>query len=518
MDEFTDAYFEAALWSTNDESTPEGGEPLDENYTIDDIAPETLERMERDARGFLQMNWSSVAADQSPEIEEHGRWALAGHDFWLTRNRHGAGFEDGQWPNFGEELARSARSFGEFDLYVGDDGMIRGSGSSRASSPRTTDLETSTMASRKNPRRRPTARAPRGIYHDMPYIKPRDYVLHYREGKVPRWNIDRVGAGGTHTTIGPTRGYSDIEAVRKAIEDDAHTKAVSNATIHDASGEELGRLVHGRLHWFPGALAMYPAMSEQGTTRGGGRVQASARPRRPHGEFSGPHFDRIVKLFRSHGATMKDAYDMAVAERWWTYEVGGDYTWQDDGPAGEEHLTSMVTLLDADGEPVDDEPYVSSTQADIRMSAARMAVEQMRRHTGTREGRAPNWAKEAPKVRESHAVSEMIGMTYGSLPDYRDFKHDIRRKNPEDDKPYWPKGVDFPIELVDAEEIELARDYGDLIEFGTSRPGYAIGFRGDESALYSFLAYLKEEFEENENEAAGNLASSIMYALGYEWI
>lgn len=115
-------------------------------------------------------------------------------------------------------------------------------------------------AAAEGPRRRsPRARA-RGIYYDMPYINPRDYVLHYREGRIPRWDIDRVGAGGTHTTIGPTRGYSRIEDVRRVIEEDAHIHAVNNATIHDASGEELGRLVYGRLHWFPGALTIYPPL------------------------------------------------------------------------------------------------------------------------------------------------------------------------------------------------------------------------------------------------------------------
>ena len=37
MDDFTLAYIEAALWSTNDQSNEQGGEPLDKNYTIDDI-------------------------------------------------------------------------------------------------------------------------------------------------------------------------------------------------------------------------------------------------------------------------------------------------------------------------------------------------------------------------------------------------------------------------------------------------------------------------------------------------
>ncbi len=49
----------------------------------------------------------------------------AGHDFWLTRNGHGAGFWDGDWPEeIGKKLTAAAKKFGETDLYVGDDGKL----------------------------------------------------------------------------------------------------------------------------------------------------------------------------------------------------------------------------------------------------------------------------------------------------------------------------------------------------------------------------------------------------------
>lgn len=49
-----------------------------------------------------------------------------GHDFWLTRNRHGAGFWD---RDFGTEESRQALTklsdvFGEIDLVMGDDGLL----------------------------------------------------------------------------------------------------------------------------------------------------------------------------------------------------------------------------------------------------------------------------------------------------------------------------------------------------------------------------------------------------------
>jgi hypothetical protein len=52
---------------------------------------------------------------------------MAGHAFWLTRNGHGAGFWDGDWPEpHASALDEASKAFGSFDLYVGDDGMIHG--------------------------------------------------------------------------------------------------------------------------------------------------------------------------------------------------------------------------------------------------------------------------------------------------------------------------------------------------------------------------------------------------------
>jgi len=127
LDAFTRAYIEAALFSTNDESDEKGGEPLDANYSAEDIAPETMELIVEDCADF-QQRFGQLIEDE-PEVrgeERWGRWELAGHDFWLTREGHGAGFWDGDWPVHGDELTAAAKSYGGFDLYVGDDGIIYG--------------------------------------------------------------------------------------------------------------------------------------------------------------------------------------------------------------------------------------------------------------------------------------------------------------------------------------------------------------------------------------------------------
>ena len=39
MDDFTRQYLITALWSTTDEADESGGEPLDENFDVDDLDP-----------------------------------------------------------------------------------------------------------------------------------------------------------------------------------------------------------------------------------------------------------------------------------------------------------------------------------------------------------------------------------------------------------------------------------------------------------------------------------------------
>lgn len=118
-EEFFNAYVECALWSTC-EYDDEGNyrEPLEDNYGTEDIAEETLKEMRADCDAFWQDN-----------LECHSNPEQAGHDFWLTRNRHGAGFWDRSPETYpddpdGKKLTDSSHAYGSVDLYVGDDGQI----------------------------------------------------------------------------------------------------------------------------------------------------------------------------------------------------------------------------------------------------------------------------------------------------------------------------------------------------------------------------------------------------------
>lgn len=113
LDTFTRAYIGCALWSSTDHDTDR---PLDDNYGPEDIAPQTLAKMIEDCAAFQR--------DNAADLEGHDS-AHAGHDFWLTRNHHGAGYWDGDYPEpIGKRLTDAAHVWGTVDLVVGNDGMI----------------------------------------------------------------------------------------------------------------------------------------------------------------------------------------------------------------------------------------------------------------------------------------------------------------------------------------------------------------------------------------------------------
>jgi hypothetical protein len=126
IDTFTQAYIEAALWSSTDNADDQGGEPLDKNYSIDDIASDTLVTMVTDCAQFQRDNAADITEDNV--LTDRGDYSadeLAGHDFWLNRNGHGCGFWDGDWAEpAASRLDASSKAFGGVDLYVGDDGLI----------------------------------------------------------------------------------------------------------------------------------------------------------------------------------------------------------------------------------------------------------------------------------------------------------------------------------------------------------------------------------------------------------
>jgi hypothetical protein len=116
FDAFFQAYIDCALWASTE--IDEDGNDLGnlDDYSIDDIDPESLAKLRETALDFFEDNEELIGLN----------YEQAGHDFWLTRNGHGAGFwdrgdlygttEDGE--DIGQLLTKASKVYGSCDLWV----------------------------------------------------------------------------------------------------------------------------------------------------------------------------------------------------------------------------------------------------------------------------------------------------------------------------------------------------------------------------------------------------------------
>lgn len=116
MDRLVRAYLETALWSS---TSMEDDTPLDDKYSADDFTDEAKEEAKSDVYRFID----TFAEKMNATIYDYNlNDELVVHDLWLTRNRHGAGFWDGDYPEEIEDvLTDMAHAFGE--VYVDEDGQ-----------------------------------------------------------------------------------------------------------------------------------------------------------------------------------------------------------------------------------------------------------------------------------------------------------------------------------------------------------------------------------------------------------
>src|SRR5437764_6367363 len=89
-DAFTKSYLETALWS----STDDNDQPMDRDYDIEDIDETALDLIVADCAKFQEEQGELLTGENCLRGDATTR---GGHDFWLTRNGHGAGFWDGDW-------------------------------------------------------------------------------------------------------------------------------------------------------------------------------------------------------------------------------------------------------------------------------------------------------------------------------------------------------------------------------------------------------------------------------------
>lgn len=114
VSDFTEGYIACAMWCgvmTETDGDLESVSDADDSL-ISDTDRETIER---DCRSFCDANAHDLAA-LDPE--------QCGHDFYLTRNGHGAGFWDRGLGAIGERLTDACRPYGtqEFMLWTDDNG------------------------------------------------------------------------------------------------------------------------------------------------------------------------------------------------------------------------------------------------------------------------------------------------------------------------------------------------------------------------------------------------------------
>ena len=139
LDPFEQGYVEA-LFFTEEEALAEQAREMGtvcDALGFSDLAPDALLSIKQDCAKFRdtggavgpQRPWSAVMVaivDPRPhEVFPEDPERQAGHDFWLTRNGHGSGFWDGDWPEpHATTLTHLSRSFGPSDVYLGDDGKL----------------------------------------------------------------------------------------------------------------------------------------------------------------------------------------------------------------------------------------------------------------------------------------------------------------------------------------------------------------------------------------------------------
>lgn len=128
------AYVSCALWSegcmgsaTSAHADPSkcGGEDCDSslshdlNFGHDDLSAAAARDMEADVEGFIKS-----CLQERPNCFDCMDDAAIGHDFWLTRNGHGAGFWDRGLGELGEYLTAMSKPFGSAMLYVNANGEV----------------------------------------------------------------------------------------------------------------------------------------------------------------------------------------------------------------------------------------------------------------------------------------------------------------------------------------------------------------------------------------------------------
>ena len=113
IDAFTRGYLEAALWTSDPD--PRSGEWAErDGWAIANIEPASLARAIEVCADFQAANRAALdEVSERFDVDD----SRHGHDFWLTRNRHGAGFWDRGYGTLGARLTDACRPYGDAYCY-----------------------------------------------------------------------------------------------------------------------------------------------------------------------------------------------------------------------------------------------------------------------------------------------------------------------------------------------------------------------------------------------------------------
>jgi len=107
------AYIESAMWLLTDED----GRQLD-YLGLHDISRDTIRAVCKVCEEFEHANRADLDA-LNVDAAQHG------HDFYLTRNRHGVGFWDRGYPtDISGRLTDAAHAYGEDYWFLDSDGVV----------------------------------------------------------------------------------------------------------------------------------------------------------------------------------------------------------------------------------------------------------------------------------------------------------------------------------------------------------------------------------------------------------
>lgn len=142
IDAMVSGYLECQLWAGLDycharctdpackREDTEHPHPWDEHYSVDDISPEYVQAVRDELTEVVAQHPLAVrmylTGNRKGGARQRSNGAF-GHDFYLTREGHGAGFWDRGLGELGDYLTRVAKSYGgAAEIFDNGNGRLKG--------------------------------------------------------------------------------------------------------------------------------------------------------------------------------------------------------------------------------------------------------------------------------------------------------------------------------------------------------------------------------------------------------